>query len=290
MLQRLNARRTAQRELAQVELDSGLEMLRQTGAQLELARQRLAKTEFRAPIGGTVTALFIKVGETAVPSAMSIAGSDLMVVANTSSLNAEINVDETDVARVSVGQRARIVPAAFPDKGWSGIVERVARFVTEGSWLDVGFGNGSLLFTAQEWGFRPLGLDLRPASVEALQRLGIEARAADLTTLDEPGRFAVISLADVLEHMPFPRDGLVAAHRLLQPDGVLFVSMPNYDCMAWRLLDAGNANPYWGELEHFHNFSRARLETVLREQGFEPLHYAVSERYRVCMEVIARRV
>jgi SAM-dependent methyltransferase len=170
------------------------------------------------------------------------------------------------------------------------IVERVARHVACGAWLDVGFGNGSLLFTAQEWGFEPIGLDLRPASVEALQRLGIDARSADLTALDDPGRFAVISLADVLEHMPFPKQGLAAAHRLLRPDGVLFVSMPNYDCMAWRLLDASNANPYWGELEHFHNFSRARLDALLVEQGFEPVQYAVSERYRVCMELIARRV
>ena len=170
------------------------------------------------------------------------------------------------------------------------IVERVVRHVADGAWLDVGFGNGSLLFTAQEWGFEPLGLDLRPSSVDALQRLGIEARCADLTALDDTGRYAVISLADVLEHMPFPREGLVAAHRLLRPDGVLFVSMPNYDCAAWRLLDAGNANPYWGELEHFHNFSRARLYALLAEQGFEPVHYGVSERYRVCMEVIARRV
>jgi len=170
------------------------------------------------------------------------------------------------------------------------IVERVARHVASGAWLDVGFGNGSLLFTAQEWGFEPIGLDLRASSVEAMQRFGIEARSADLATLDEPGRFSVISLADVLEHMPFPRQGLLAAHRLLAADGVLFVSMPNYDCMAWRLLDAANANPYWGELEHFHNFSRARLYALLGEQGFEPVHYAVSERYRVCMEVIARRV
>jgi 2-polyprenyl-3-methyl-5-hydroxy-6-metoxy-1,4-benzoquinol methylase len=169
------------------------------------------------------------------------------------------------------------------------IVERVARYVPDGTWLDVGFGNGSLLFTAEEWGFTPLGLDLRPASVEAIQRLGIEARCADLATLDEPGRFSVISMADVLEHMPFPRDGLAAAHRLLRPGGALFVSMPNYDCAAWRLLDAANANPYWGELEHFHNFSRRRLYALLAEQSFEPLSYSVSERYRVCMEIIARR-
>ncbi|MGW6576595.1 class I SAM-dependent methyltransferase [Streptomyces sp. NPDC054945] len=170
------------------------------------------------------------------------------------------------------------------------IVERVARYVADGCWLDVGFGNGSLLFTAEEWGFEPQGLDLRPSTAEGLRRLGIEAHCADLTQLDAPGRYSVISLADVLEHMPYPGEGLVAAHRLLREDGVLFASMPHYDSAVWRLLDAGGANPYWGELEHFHNFSRPRLYALLAEHGFEPVHYAVSERYRACMEVIARRV
>jgi HlyD family secretion protein len=101
-------------------------MLGQTQAQLKQARERLAKTEIRAPMAGKVTALFIKAGETAVPSAMSIAGSDLMVIANTDSMYAEVNVDETDVARVNVGQIAQIVPAAFPDQSWEGKVERVA--------------------------------------------------------------------------------------------------------------------------------------------------------------------
>lgn len=90
--------------------------------------------------------------------------------------------------------------------------------------------------------------------------------------------------------MPYPGKGLVAAHRLLREDGVIFASMPHYDCAAWRLLDVGNANPYWGELEHFHNFSRQRLYDFLDEHGFEPLNYSVSARYRVCMEVIARRI
>jgi hypothetical protein len=66
--------------------------------------------------------------------------------------------------------------------------------------------------------------------------------------------------------------------------------MPNYNSPIWRELDAKNANPYWAELEHFHNFSRERLNKLLRENGFEPVHFGISERYRVCMEVIARRV
>jgi len=169
------------------------------------------------------------------------------------------------------------------------MVENIARYVDGGAWLDVGFGNGSLLFTAEEWGFEPVGLDLRPSSVETMRKLNLEAHCLDVTAFDSAGRFSVVSMADVLEHMPFPKDGLAAAYRLLVPNGILFVSMPNYGCAVWRLLDAAKTNPYWGELEHYHNFSRARLYALLKECGFEPLHYTISERYRVCMEVIARR-
>ena len=170
------------------------------------------------------------------------------------------------------------------------MVESVARYIKSGSWLDVGFGSGSLLFTAEEWGFTPIGIDLRQSNVEAMRQFGIEANCADITAVDGENRFSVISMADVLEHMPFPQEGLVAARRLLLPDGILFVSMPNYNCAAWRLLDANNANPYWGELEHFHNFSRSRLYTLMKDMGFGAIHYGVSERYRVCMEVILRRI
>jgi SAM-dependent methyltransferase len=169
------------------------------------------------------------------------------------------------------------------------MVESVAQYISGGSWLDVGFGNGSLLFTAEEWGFTPVGIDLRRSSVEAMQRFGIEANCVDVTAIDGDNRFSVISMADVLEHMPFPQDGLASAHRLLRPEGILFVSMPNYNCAAWRLLDANNANPYWGELEHYHNFSRPRLYKLMKDMGFDAVHYGVSERYRVCMEVILRR-
>lgn len=169
----------------------------------------------------------------------------------------------------------------------SRMVEWIANHVVGGDWLDVGFGNGSLLFTAEEFGFRPVGVDLRKSSVDALQRLGYEAYCMDLAKLPAAERFSVISMADVLEHMPYPKAGLEAAHRLLKQDGVLFVSMPNLDNMLWRLLDANKVNPYWGEIEHYHNFSRKRLFALLESHGFRAFKYRVSERYRVCMEVLA---
>ncbi|MEA2939185.1 MAG: hypothetical protein QOC56_2689 [Alphaproteobacteria bacterium] len=168
------------------------------------------------------------------------------------------------------------------------IVDRVSQYAPDGVWLDVGFGNGSLLFTAQEWGFTPVGVDLRRSCVETLAGFGVEAHCVDVTQWDQAGRFSVVSLADVLEHMPYPKRALAAVKRLLKQDGILFLSMPSYDCALWRQLDAENACPYWGELEHFHNFSRPRLYALLAEMGFKPLRYGVSLRYVVGMEVIAQ--
>jgi 2-polyprenyl-3-methyl-5-hydroxy-6-metoxy-1,4-benzoquinol methylase len=104
-----------------------------------------------------------------------------------------------------------------------------------------------------------------------------------------PERCAVVSMADVLEHMPSPAEGLRAAHRLLVDDGVLLASMPNTESFVWRVLDKNGVNPYWGEIEHYHAFSRNRFCALLRDTGFEPARYGVSERYRACMEVVARR-
>jgi protein O-GlcNAc transferase len=169
------------------------------------------------------------------------------------------------------------------------IIEKVLPFVQSGDWLDVGFGNGSLLFAAEEYGFVPVGTDLRADNVSLMKQIGIEAHGVDLTTLDHPGRCSVISMADVLEHMPFPKRGLAAAHALLGARGIVFLSMPNMDSVLWEALSANHANPYWGELEHYHNFGRKRLYRLLDETGFEPVRFGISERYRACMEVVARK-
>jgi HlyD family secretion protein len=109
-----------------VDLRTSREQLSQAQAQLAQAQEQLAKTEIRSPLNGKVTAIYVKVGQTAVPSFSGIAGSTLVDVADTTSIDAEINVDETDIARVRVGLEARVVPAAFPDKTLLGKVDQVA--------------------------------------------------------------------------------------------------------------------------------------------------------------------
>jgi HlyD family secretion protein len=107
---------------ASIELRNSRSRLEQAEAVLRQSNERLAKTSVRAPIGGTITALEIKVGETAVASQVGIAGSSLMTIANTSTMMTEVNVDEADIARISVGQEVAIHTAAYPDTQLKGQV------------------------------------------------------------------------------------------------------------------------------------------------------------------------
>ncbi|MDZ4047937.1 MAG: efflux RND transporter periplasmic adaptor subunit, partial [Pseudoxanthomonas sp.] len=114
------------RDLAKVELDSSQEALRRADAILGEAREQLSKTDIRAPIGGVIVALPIKVGETAIPSTMSLAGASLMKIADTSAIQAELKVDEADIARIRMGQQAEVVAAAHQDTPLQGKVAQIA--------------------------------------------------------------------------------------------------------------------------------------------------------------------
>jgi HlyD family secretion protein len=109
-------------DLAKIELRNSRSRLEQVEAVLQQANERLSKTTIRAPISGTITALDITVGETAVASQVSIAGSTLMTIANTSTMVTEVNVDEADIAKVAVGQEVAIHTAAYHDLALKGKV------------------------------------------------------------------------------------------------------------------------------------------------------------------------
>ncbi|MDB2466891.1 class I SAM-dependent methyltransferase [Planktomarina temperata] len=167
------------------------------------------------------------------------------------------------------------------------IIERVLPYKPAGTWLDVGFGNGSLLFTAQEFGYHPIGVDLRKDSVNSIKRLGFETYCQSVETVEFSREISVVSMMDVLEHIPYPKDVLISLKSKMEVDGCLLISMPNTENIIWKLMTKQNQNPYLGELEHYHNFSRTRLISLLDECGFDVVRYGISERYRVCMEIVA---
>ncbi len=98
----------------------------QARANLTAARDTLSKTTMRAPMDGIVTALPVEEGEVAVIGTMNNAGTVLMTIADMSVVEAVMEVDETDVPSVKVGQRASVTIDAYPNKTFPGLVTEVA--------------------------------------------------------------------------------------------------------------------------------------------------------------------
>ncbi len=94
-------------------------------AQYEEAEDSYAKTSVRAPIAGTVAKVNVEEGETVILGTMNNLGTVIMVIADMSRMEAIVEVDETDVVSLHIGQHADIKVDAFPDTTFAGTVTKV---------------------------------------------------------------------------------------------------------------------------------------------------------------------
>jgi HlyD family secretion protein len=97
----------------------------QERAGLESARYDLSKVRIESPIDGIVTRRNIQEGETAVIGTMNNAGTVLLTLADMSVIQAEVEVDETNIPNVSVGQLAKVSIDALPDRTFAGHVTEI---------------------------------------------------------------------------------------------------------------------------------------------------------------------
>lgn len=97
----------------------------QAGASLEGARDLLAKTTIRSPMDGIVTARRVEEGEVAVIGVQNSPGTVLLTISDMSVVEAELEVDETSIPTVALGQEARIRLDAYADQTFRGTVTEV---------------------------------------------------------------------------------------------------------------------------------------------------------------------
>lgn len=97
----------------------------QERAVLDSARYDLSKNTIESPIDGIVTRRNIQEGETAVIGTMNNAGTVLLTLADMSIIQAEVEVDETNIPSVQLGQQAKISIDAIPDKTFKGHVSEI---------------------------------------------------------------------------------------------------------------------------------------------------------------------
>ncbi|HLB08670.1 MAG TPA: efflux RND transporter periplasmic adaptor subunit [Gemmatimonadaceae bacterium] len=98
----------------------------QTSAALQNSHSLLAKTTILAPMSGRITKLAVQQGETAVPGTFSKDQALLLTISDMPVLETKVKVDETDVARLHVGDTAQVLIDAFPDTTFRGKVTEIA--------------------------------------------------------------------------------------------------------------------------------------------------------------------
>src|SRR2546422_7435843 len=113
-------------EVAEANLTAAQHQVDQSRAAVQEARDNLRKTHLVAPMAGRVTRLPVEEGEVAVPSTFSKDIGLLMTISDLSVIQTKVQVDETDVVRLHLGDSVEVTIDAFPDTTFMGRVTKVS--------------------------------------------------------------------------------------------------------------------------------------------------------------------
>jgi SAM-dependent methyltransferase len=141
--------------------------------------------------------------------------------------------------------------------------------------LDIGCANGGLLRALQDAGFSALaGVDPSVSCVRTTKALGIDAEVGGLFELPPSiGKFGVVILSHVLEHVADAGGAIEGIAGLLEPDGLIYIEVPD----ATRYADFIVAPFQDFNIEHINHFSQQALVNLMGRHGFAPSHEVTKE-------------
>jgi HlyD family secretion protein len=188
---------TAQEESAHQEID-------RLEANLRSASHQLSQVTFKAPLAGLITVMNIEEGENVITGTMNNPGTVLMTIADLSEIEAEIDVDETDVVGIRIGQPATVTIDAFPEKKFKAEVVKVGNSAVTGS---------SVNPTEQTTNFR-VTLALREPVIGIKPALSC---SASITTATRDSTLAVPIQALTIRTLPSPAEAGAGGKKGKQP-------------------------------------------------------------------------
>jgi HlyD family secretion protein len=115
----------AQRAQTMAQLNSAQTKVAQANANLARLNNVLSRFNVVAPLDGVVTDLPVRVGETVVQGVQNSAASTIMTIADMSEITAEVDVDETDIVGLQLGQTAAVTIDAMPNQTFVGHVTEI---------------------------------------------------------------------------------------------------------------------------------------------------------------------
>jgi len=117
--------RQADATAAERQIETQRSRMAQEQASLDNAKYNLSKVRIESPIKGIVTRRNIEEGETVVIGTMNNAGTVLLSIADMTLIEAQVEVDETDIPNVQIGQKAKITVDAMQNKSFAGHVVEI---------------------------------------------------------------------------------------------------------------------------------------------------------------------
>jgi 2-polyprenyl-3-methyl-5-hydroxy-6-metoxy-1,4-benzoquinol methylase len=145
-----------------------------------------------------------------------------------------------------------------------------------GKLLDIGANMGFFLRHAAKRRWEVTGIEPSPSLSEMARRyFGLDVRTAFLHDAGFGAEtFDIVTLSDVFEHVEDPRGMLAAVRRVLKPDGILFIKVPNgkYNLLKHRIVrmfkNRESLNDIFDAYEHLSHFTHDTLQRALTESDF----------------------
>lgn len=149
-----------------------------------------------------------------------------------------------------------------------------------GKILDVGSGNGFLLQQAQDRGWTGKGVEPSEKAADYSRKQGLDVSCSvfDETCAEKIGKFDVVHLGDVMEHLPDPAGMLELCSKVLKPGGLIAVGVPNEYTPVQKILNEDmDVRPWWvAPPHHLNYFDKESLEKLMKRCGYTPRHSEVS--------------
>ena len=155
--------------------------------------------------------------------------------------------------------------------------------------LEIGPGNGTRLAAFRDMGMDTVGLEIQEEITAHCQRLGLNVRLEDFLKHSPDAPYDVIALGDVIEHLPDLHGSLEKIRDMAAPDGLVWMSTPQYDNFILQEARTRGADPYLVELEHWHYFTRASLIRLMEDYGFQLIRQRMGKTFIASVEYTFQR-
>ena len=147
--------------------------------------------------------------------------------------------------------------------------------------LDIGSGPGFFLKVASERGWDALGIEPgKPAYEFSTKNLGLQVKNEffNRESFNKYGKFNVVHLNNVLEHVLNPKEVLEIAREILYSDGIICITSPNdFNPLQILAADVLSKEPWWVVPKHHINyFDLHSFNKLLEISGFRVLHQTTS--------------